>query len=396
MDFIDNVIRSLANEPQVKKFLKEGEKDTKMIRKLNEDTLAQATSEAETKEEEKDLKAADKVVDGDAVYSDDTGDIEMALTESLEVALAAQKRTGVSGRVPDNYPNIIFYGEAGTGKTARVKAWARKHGVNLILKQTATLDETDLGGIPGIDYKEGVVKKYTTTELDGLNGKNSVLFLDEFNRGNSYVRGTLLTLIQDHIIVDTRSATGEKWYPNFLFTVISVNPATSNYNTDILDLAERGRAEEIYVESDPNVWLKYFRHTCEANAKDSRAAGDEKEATRWENNSKLATALFDGGLTFSTTAELSDPTYNGNGKPVNSRNLSMLFQKCKGTKDDLILKWGRFCDDARLQEVKSILKNYKDVDDKANQGLKSSPVFKSKKDKLKSAIEDIENEIGNL
>ena len=204
MDFMDSVIKSLANEPEVKRFLKEGEKNTKMIRKLNEDTLAQATAEAETKSEEKALEKADDVVDGDAVYYDETGDMEQALTRSLKAAKAAQKRTGVTGRAPQGYPNIIFFGEAGTGKTARINAWAEKHGVNLILKQTATLDETDLGGIPGIDYKEGVVKKYTTTELDGLGGEDSVLFLDEFNRGNSYVRGTLLTLIQDHVIADSR------------------------------------------------------------------------------------------------------------------------------------------------------------------------------------------------
>lgn len=396
MDFIDSVIKSLANEPEVKRFLKEGEKNTKMIRKLNEDTLAQATAEAETKSEEKALEKADDVVDGDAVYYDETGDMEQALTRSLKAAKAAQKRTGVTGRAPQGYPNIIFFGEAGTGKTARINAWAEKHGVNLILKQTATLDETDLGGIPGIDYKEGVVKKYTTTELDGLGGEDSVLFLDEFNRGNSYVRGTLLTLIQDHVIADSREKGWKKWYPNFLFTVIAVNPATAKYNTDILDAAERGRGRKINVKSDPVVWLRYFQDYCDRCTRASTKAGDPEEAKRWEGNKALATALFDGGLTFSSVKELEDPSYTGNGDPVNSRNLSNLFEVCDGTKEDLISLWPEFCDDARLSEVKNILKNYKDVDDKANQGLKSSPVFRSRRDSMKSAIEDIEAEIANL
>ena len=396
MDFMDSVIKSLANEPGVKRFLKEGEKNTKMIRKLNEDTLAQATAEAETKSEEKALEKADDVVDGDAVYYDETGDIEQALSRSYKVAKAAQRRTGVTGRAPQGYPNIIFFGEAGTGKTARVKAWAERYKVNLVFKQTATLDETDLGGIPGIDYKEGVVKKYTTTELDALGGEDSVLFLDEFNRGNSYVRGTLLTLIQDHVIADSREKGYMKWFPNFLFTVIAVNPATAKYATDELDLAERGRARKIYVKSDPNVWLKYFQDYCDRSARASTKAGDPEEAERIIKNKKLATALFDGGLTFTAADEFDDPNYEGNGDPVNSRNLSNLFDECDGTKEDLIFLWNDFCDSARLPEVKNILKNYKDIDDKANQGLKSSPVFKSKRDRMKSAIEDIESEIANL
>lgn len=234
-----------------------------MIRKLNEDTLAQATAEAESKEEVKDILAANDVVDGDATFSDDSGDIEKALNRSLERALEAQKTMLKHGHVPDNYPNLIFVGEAGTGKTARVKAWAKKHNVNLFLKQTATLDETDLGGIPAVDFKDGVVKKFTTTELDQLQRENSVLFLDEFNRANAQVRGTLLTFIQDHVLADQRQKDGMKYFPSFLFTVICVNPATASYNTELLDKAERGRGRKIYVKSDPAVWLKYFRHLCD-------------------------------------------------------------------------------------------------------------------------------------
>lgn len=74
----------------------------------------------------------------------------------------------------------------------------------------------------------------------------------------------------------------------------------------------------------------------------------------------------------------------------------MLLEASDGTKEDVIEIWNDFCDSARLAEVKSILKNYKDVDDKANKALKSSPVFKSKKQKMADQIADIEATINGL
>ena len=66
------------------------------------------------------------------------GVIEKALDRCLRVA-EKEKRTG-----GNEYVNVLFIGGGGSGKTSRIKAWAKAHNINLKEVHTADLDQTDM------------------------------------------------------------------------------------------------------------------------------------------------------------------------------------------------------------------------------------------------------------
>ena len=68
------------------------------------------------------------------------GVIERALDGCLRVAREEKASGG------NDYVNVLFIGSGGSGKTARIKAWARANGINLKEVHTADLDQTDMGG----------------------------------------------------------------------------------------------------------------------------------------------------------------------------------------------------------------------------------------------------------
>ena len=121
-------------------------------------------------------------VDADAVDADaGRGTIERALDRALDF----NKEQIANGH--HNYQNVLLVGEAGTGKTERVKQWAQANGVNLLTKSAATMDDTDIGGALAPSKEGNRAIRLTTDEFDGLSRPNSVLFLDEFNRGSDTV-----------------------------------------------------------------------------------------------------------------------------------------------------------------------------------------------------------------
>ena len=61
---------------------------------------------------------------------------------------------------------------------------------------------------------------------------------------------------------------------------------------------------------------------------------------------------------------------NPSSRYLNPRSLEDALRDCDGTKDDLIAEWNDICGHSTLNMVKSILKNYVDVKDKANDALK--------------------------
>lgn len=379
MDFIDEIVMDLENDPTIKKYLKEGRKPLNKKVKLNEDTIAQAVKDADSEEEAKDIKDAEKVVGKDAEVIEEEGDIEIALNESLEEALDNLEYTGATGKRPADFPNLLLIGEAGTGKTARVEAWAAKHNINLVVKQAAVMDETDLGGCPAVDMKAQVVRKYSTTELDNLGIENSVLFLDELNRAPGSIQGTLLTLIQNHTVADVRSKGSMKYFPTFLFTVAAINPDDmGGYDVNEIDSAMRSRFTRLTVQSSMKNWIKYYTALCEERADACLKAGKDKLANKALGRSALANALYKGGLDFGKTE-------NSHESDLNSRTLTKALERCDGTKASLIKAWPGSVNSETLDEVKSILSNYQDVNDKANQGLmkglKNNKAFKSVSDK---------------
>ena len=371
--------------------------------KLAGQTLGQKVDGGDTDDAEEagliSKKTADKT---DKVLGDDTdvysgsGDIEQALDETLETNLD-EIETG--GR---NFQNILFVGEAGTGKTSRIKAWARKNHINLVVKLASTMDETDLQGAlaPNMDKLRAV--RLRTNDFDALGNPRSVLFLDEWNRAPTNIRGTLLTLIQDHTIPDPDGEGGVLFLPNFLFTVAAVNPSDGDYNVTPLDSAEKGRMRIEYVASDPLLIMRYIQHMCDtaiATAKKNNSPNLERITKKYTGMRNLATKILsDPRFSFDDTEDirkaLDDP--NGNQLLLNPRTLTNCLLGSRGDSKVFIARWNSYCNSHKKQMIVDILKDYKDVNDKANSVFDNpsdSVVFKDKAAVRKAFRSTIEQDI---
>jgi len=290
-------------------------------------------------------------------------EIEDALDEALEASIMA----GEDG----NWQNVLIVGEAGIGKTAIIKKWAADNGINLVSVKASTMDETDLGGAISPDSKNGdTVKRLASTELDELDTvPNSVLFLDEFNRARKSVRGTLLTLIQDHVIADPREKGKERQLKNFLFTIAAINPNQANYNTDELDDAELGRFRRIEAQGDPIVWLNWVN--SDLDKKITQFSSKPEWVVKLNHRKDLINSLVSHReFKFDNTVDIEKSHDDGNGLALSPRTLTNLLYTSNGTKDDFLNKWNQFCNSLDKPMAERILRNYVDKDDKANDALK--------------------------
>ena len=356
-----------------------------MIKKrLIEDTVEQAVKNAETQEEKKEIQKANVELD-DPLVSDDSGEIESELSDLLEI-----NRDQIS-QGSRNFQNCLFVGEAGTGKTARIKAWARKNKLNLVTLKAGELDDTDTGGVLAGNIQQQVAVRLASTEFDQLEKKDSVLFLDEWNRAPSSVRQSLLTLIQDHTVTDPRIEGRMRFLPNFLFTVAAINPDSGDYDVKPLDPAEMGRVEEIVLTSTPENWVKYMSEYYTELANRAEKQGNERLALINKKIVNLSTAIgenpdFDFDTTESIKKYSSDEYKNvWNHKRTTPRTLTNAIVRAKGDKEEFLKRFNNFCNNLQYKKMEDILNNYVDIDDKANQALKShtpkDKLFKSQKDR---------------
>ena len=401
-----NKVKTWHTDPKVKtaskynidverlnEWLGEGENDMKIEKQdsklLNEDGEQDKTIKAA-------IDSAEKVLDNPEVYSGE-GDIEKALDRALR---NNRQQIKYGSR---NFINVLFTGPAGTGKTARIKAWAKKNNINLVKTIAGTMDEADLGGVPVANVADGVAIKLSTTQFDSLQTEpNSVLFLDEWNRAPRAVRATLLNLIQDHEIPDYRQKNGMRFLPNFLFTVAAVNPSDDlGYNTDSLDDAELGRVMEYEVAPDSKLWLDYVRDILTNQKKQAEESNDTESVKEFTGRLAIVEKLIsDPRFSFDSQEDIEESKKakdkgTGNGKILTYRNLLDVLNSSDGTKKDFLSLWNRKCNSLKKQTVEEILKDYKDVDDVANSALKNdtdSTVFQSKKaafDKMRDQIKNI-------
>lgn len=342
------------------------------------------------------LKQAADAIDAQevAAQSQSEGQIEKVLDRALKVARRTAGKEGVS------YPNVLFISNAGLGKTSVCRAWAKANGVNLVEVRGSTLDPTDIGGLFASPEKgETRARKISTGIFEPLEQPNSVLFLDELNRANKAVRNALLELVNSHYLPDPNNPQGgQRFLPNFLFTIATINPPTGEYNADALDPAEASRFRNVNLTADNLYILKYLEKIYTKAAEEARKAGDAQEALENEGRKKLAQTLLNSKkFTFDDTDDIAagrdklDYQYH----PLNYRSLNMLLDTCDGTKEDFLDLWNDMCNPLKKSTVEGILANYVDVDDKANDALKSdtdSEVFKKKLsplDKLKAAYSDL-------
>ena len=324
--------------------------------------------------------------DEDFIIEDDADDIKKTLDLALRVALKNKKH----GK--KKWINCMFVGEAGTGKTARIGQWAEERDVQLFSLKTGLLDPTDLGGAIAPDLETQTVKRFSTAELDALEAERSVLFLDEFNRGRTDVRQTLLTLINDHKIPDVRVKGGERYLPNMLFTVAAINQqdyedmSDSGYSVIPMDRAERNRFGIYHVAQNKKAWLNWYKKEMRKERDQCIADGDLDDAAAAEGKYDMAKILilspqfdFDNDKQVRSTDD--DQT-----NFLSSRSFEAVLEASEGTKMGLIDQWESYCGVRTLGTVESLLKNYVDVADRANAALEDheteSNIFKSKDDPM--------------
>ena len=343
---------------------------------LEKEQVIEALKESVITEDQTIGDAAEQLANKmDAEVIDENDDVKA----ELDRALATNKRLQRRGKT-DGWSNICLTGEAGVGKTARVKQWAKERGVNLYIKRATDLDVTDMGGAPVPDENRKKVSRLTTSEWDQLDRPNSVLFLDELNRAASDVRGSLLTLVNNHTIPDQDVPGGERFLKNMLFTVVAINPADSRHNVDELDSAEYDRMKEVPVIANKKSLLKYL--TTEFK-RDIEASTDEEDKLVLAGQLKLVeTLLSSPDFYFDSVEQRMDNIDRGQHKSLSPRTFEAAINNCDGTKDDLLAVWSSNCGSSSKSMVERILKNYVDVDDEANAALKQhaseSNVFKGK------------------
>lgn len=150
----------------------------------------------------------------------------------------------------DNNLNVLFVGEHGVGKTARVKQAFDKAGLNWLYFSAATLDPwVDFIGIPketedpetGIKYIDLVrPKPFAEDTVEAI-------FIDELNRSHKKVRNAVMELVQ------FKSING-KPFKNLRIIWGAINPENRledsselEYDVERLDPAQKDRFE-IHVD----------------------------------------------------------------------------------------------------------------------------------------------------
>lgn len=342
----DVAVHSNEDRDKVKQWLTEdGEDDDVTIDAHNKQVASEVGAVAELEE------------------NDSKGVIEKTLDRLLKVNKLNQKRGH------GHFNNVLFEGNAGTGKTSRIKAWAAENGINLLIKKANELDVSDFG-VLGRDTGEKAASKYRTTEFDLLDRENSVLFLDEYNRAPANVRGTLLTLVNDHIILDPQGKEGVKEFPNFLFTIAAINPFNGLYDTKQLDSAEMSRFRHVNVPNEAGVILAHFTKLYNKWIAEAEAEGDHETAREDKGRLAILTKLLSNpNFEFDNEEDEVKVMEDGNRLPLNSRSLESLISDCNGTKDDFLNLWNDYVNNFKKPMAQMILKDYKDVDDKANQAI---------------------------
>lgn len=303
------------------------------------------------------------------------------------------------GELPDkNFVNLLVVGIGGTGKTSIIEQWAHSRGLNLVTKAASIMDEAELNGIPVANNEDQSARMLRMNEFDALDEPDSVLFLDEFNRGRATVRGTLLKLIQGHTIPDPSIKGGIKFLPNLLFTIAAINPADANYNTDQLDDAELSRFI-IYLQegADKYEYLDWITKTLNKRTEilskmktsDSRMKSVQEAVAANQRRLNLITALVkDKRFSFDDSSDIAKAHSAARGDTLpptilSFRTLTQALYSSDGTVDSFLYYYRQAANRDKFELVKLILKDYKEKEDKANAALDKyeqdeiDPVFKS-------------------
>lgn len=120
----------------------------------------------------------------------------------------------------------ILWGPPGVGKTALVRALARKHNLPLYILIASTMDPTDINGLPAIksiqlpDGSEATITEntlnYWAEEL--IRNGRGILFFDEASTATPAVQATLLSVLQGRLV-------GRYTLPDEIWMIAAANEA---------------------------------------------------------------------------------------------------------------------------------------------------------------------------
>lgn len=277
------------------------------------------------------------------------------------------------------------------------------------------MEEADLAGIPVAKEGDDAARRIRTSEFDSLDNPDSVLFLDEFNRGRATVRGTLLKLIQEHTVPDPSSPGSVKFYSKLLFTVAAINPADPNYNiSDPLDDAELSRFI-IFVQegADKYEYLDWVTNTLKrrkqievaSKSNDPRMRSPQERAAATQRRIDLITYLInDNRFRFDDAEDISKSHANRDMDTLppmllSFRTLTQALYASDGTVDSFLYFYKNAANRDKYELIREILKKYKEKEDKANQALDKyrqdtvDPVFKSEADTAKGRTDKFRRDL---
>lgn len=356
--------------------------------------LRKALQEKFLKEET--VEDAARKIDAEVEVVNDKTQLEELLDEKLEIAERKQYRAKKRGEQAYDFPNVMLVSDPGFGKTEITKKWAKENNINLFILNLGTAGPETFGGIVARDADD---PRYSTVlgtrALDALDRERSVLFLDEYNRAKTDIRGLVLTLVQDHKLPDPASkeegGDGLRYFPNYLFTIAAMNyDDGSDIGAKQLGGAEKNRFDRYEISPSP---LELLRHLKSSYTRDIEDAADDKEKSKLVGQLALAEAILSNKkFRFNTHREFVDGQEDPRFNQTSYRSFTMLLEATNGTKEDLLKKWSRFCDYNQKATIEGILSNFVDVKDKANQAIAGgteSEVFKQEKsdiDKLADAF----------
>lgn len=324
------------------------------ISTLKETLLKEGTTVAQAA---KDLDAEE------VTTTQDKNQIEKVLDRSLKKALRMRG-------AEEDFPNVLLIGEAGTGKTSMVMQWAKENNINLYKVNLGTAGPEAFAGIVARDPDDPryATRLGTNEMIKMLSKPRSVLFLDEYNRAKTEVRGAVLTLVQNHVVWDPNEESGEKYLDNFLFTIAAINPSGSVYKgAKELDPAELSRFYTLAIEMVPSEQLRYLKKWY---GKELAKEEDAEERLALEGRLKLAeTILSAPEFSYDTSKEIEENFEDPNWRPLNYRSFKQALDFSDGTKENFLDVWRHYCNYKKKGTIETILSDYVDVDDKANQAI---------------------------
>lgn len=337
------------------------------------------------------IDQAARELEAQTVDAENKNQVDKVLDRSLKIA----RRKAKAGDHGD-FPNVLLISDAGFGKTDMVRQWAEKNGINLVQKNLGTMGPEAFGGIIAKDSKDPryATRLGTNEMIRSLSKPNSVLFLDEYNRSKTEIRGAVLTLVQNHMVWDPTEPNEERFLDNFLFTVAAINPPNASYKgAKELDPAESSRFFSLHMVPDPVEHLKYLTSVYTKQINDTDDPDEKKEFQGKLNIAKMILTSpdfsYDSGIDIEEHQD--DPSY----KPLNYRSFKLALDYSDGTKQDFLDIWSHYCNPEKKKIIETILKDYKDIDDKATQAIKDdseSSVFskvQSNRSKLKGMFPEL-------